>query len=657
MATAGSGEGDGTTSGGRDDDSQRRQTVRRFMGFERDFCNGGRGQRDGTFELGLFTTSTGSQNHYLGIWYKKISPGTVVWVGNRANPIIGNNGVLKLTQQGDLVLLDHNISTIVWYSKSINSTPNEVQNPAAQLLDNGNFVVRNNSGDNIGEFLWQSFDYPFDTLLPGMKLGWDLRTGLNRFLSAQKSIKDVSSSDYALGVNVEGVAQLVLWKGKEIQYRAGSWNGLRFTGTPQLNPNPIFTFNFTYNLDEVYYSYELCNDSVVTELVVNQSGLIHRLTWNDRNRAWILFFVLPSDQCDTFNLCGSHGSCNMDYSPICQCLEGFAPKNARDWSTMDWSGGCVRRTPLECQSGEGFRKYDRIKLPDTRYAMLNASMSFRECEAECSMNCSCTAYAVADIREGSGCLRWFGDLVDMRKLNDNGQEIYIRMAASDLAVEMNCIPKSGNTEEDPKGDIELPIFDFATIATATNNFTFGNKIGEGGFGPVYKGKLCDGLEIAVKRLSRNSHQGLNEFKNEVVKAIDLRVPKKLQHRNLVKLLGCCIQGFFTSSSSRNVVDLRAWKLWRDGNPIELIEESIASSCVPSEVLRCIHVALLCVQHYPDVRPSMPLVSLMLISEATRLPTPKAPGFVRRNLHLTDSSSSFQEIVTTNEMTISLLEPR
>ena len=110
-----------------------------------------------------------------------------------------------------------------------------------------------------------------------------------------------------------------------------------------------------------------------------------------------------------------------------------------------------------------------------------------------------------------------------------------------------------------KEDIELPVFDLTTIANATDNFSRKNKLGEGGFGPVYKvkkknltcpaifffpkytdilifqGTLLEGKEIAVKRLSKNSGQGLNELKNEVL------LIAKLQHRNLVKLLGYCIQ--------------------------------------------------------------------------------------------------------------------
>ncbi|KAG5590143.1 hypothetical protein H5410_040657, partial [Solanum commersonii] len=84
-------------------------------------------------------------------------------------------------------------------------------------------------------------------------------------------------------------------------------------------------------------------------------------------------------------------------------------------------------------------------------------------------------------------------------------------------------------------DLDLPLFDFATILDAINNFFLSNKLGEGGFGPVYKGALKDGQEITINRLSRYSAQGTDEFKNEVI------FIAKLQHRNLVKLLGCYIQ--------------------------------------------------------------------------------------------------------------------
>ncbi|RXH99303.1 hypothetical protein DVH24_011628 [Malus domestica] len=82
---------------------------------------------------------------------------------------------------------------------------------------------------------------------------------------------------------------------------------------------------------------------------------------------------------------------------------------------------------------------------------------------------------------------------------------------------------------------ELFIYDFDSILTATNNFSTTNKLGEGGFGPVYKGKRQEGKETAVKRLSSSSGQGMEEFKNEML------LISKLQHKNLVRIMGCCVK--------------------------------------------------------------------------------------------------------------------
>ncbi|GKE53918.1 G-type lectin S-receptor-like serine/threonine-protein kinase, partial [Tanacetum coccineum] len=81
---------------------------------------------------------------------------------------------------------------------------------------------------------------------------------------------------------------------------------------------------------------------------------------------------------------------------------------------------------------------------------------------------------------------------------------------------------------------DLQSFSLCDIARATDNFSISNKIGEGGFGPVYMGVLEDGQEVAVKKLSETSQQGLDEFRNDVICVL------KLQHQNLVKLLGYCI---------------------------------------------------------------------------------------------------------------------
>ncbi|XP_019171526.1 PREDICTED: cysteine-rich receptor-like protein kinase 10 [Ipomoea nil] len=91
------------------------------------------------------------------------------------------------------------------------------------------------------------------------------------------------------------------------------------------------------------------------------------------------------------------------------------------------------------------------------------------------------------------------------------------------------------SDMDEISTVESLQYDFATIRTATNNFSDSNKLGQGGFGVVYQGKLPNGQEVAVKRLSRDSVQGDLELKNEVI------LVAKLQHRNLVRLLGFCLE--------------------------------------------------------------------------------------------------------------------
>ncbi|KAK1572355.1 hypothetical protein Q3G72_031408 [Acer saccharum] len=162
---------------------------------------------------------------------------------------------------------------------------------------------------------------------------------------------------------------------------------------------------------------------------------------------------------------------------------------------------------------------------------------------------------------------WFGDLIDIRECPPEfswGQDIFLRVPASELVqhyldkkkrikiimvvstvigifilVLVLCTvwKKTKNRGlESREEEEEVPLIDLSTIADATNNFSQANMIGKGGFGPVYKGNLSTGQEIAVKKLSNNSGQGVEEFKSEVV------LIGKLQHRNLVSLLGSCIQG-------------------------------------------------------------------------------------------------------------------
>ncbi|OMP04572.1 S-locus glycoprotein [Corchorus olitorius] len=763
---------------------------------------------DGSFELGFFTPGS-SMNRYLGIWYKNIPMQTIVWVANRMNPITDSTGLLKIETNGRVVLQGQN-ETTVW---SINSTQG-VRNPIVQLLDSSNLVVRDGKDGNSENYLWQSFDYPTDTILPGMKIGWDLRIGLSRRLAAWKSPDDPSPGDLTYGVELGGIPEMVGRKGSEKYFRSGLWNGIGFSGSPIHNNNPVFTYDFVWNKEEVYYTFVLKDKSVMSRVVLDQTkGERQRYTWNPETQTWNLFSVLPSDQCDTYGLWGVNGNCDTSKLPVCQCLKAFKPKLPERWNTSDWSEGCIHNKPLNCQSGNKFIRIQSLKTPDATYSWVNKSINLKECRARCLQNCSCMAYTSLNITgRGSGCAMWFDDLIDVKQFQSiGGQDLYIRVSASELAEGLNYEHKMkisliiatslavllgilvviitfGEAGENKGGneELEIEVFELGTISRATNGFSPNNKLGQGGFGPVYKGTLPIGQEIAVKRLSKSSGQGMNEFRNEV------KLIAKLQHRNLVRILGCCIHGeekmlvyeympnrsldlfifdktrckvldwpkrfqiicgiargllylhqdsrlriihrdlkasnvLLDSKMNPKISDFRlarsfgadqteantnrvvgtygymapeyaldglfsvksdvysfgillleiisgrknrgvyhsgnliehAWKLWKELRPLELADDFLAETdnMSKSEVLRCIHISLLCVQQHPEGRPSMSSVVVMLGSE-NELPLPKQPGFLlHKSPFGTDSSSANYGSSSRNEISLSLLEPR
>lgn len=389
----------------------------------------------GSFELGFFSPSS-SKDRYLGIWYKNIPVRTVVWVANRRNPIKDLSGSLMINSTGSLVL-SNRTNTSVW---STNST-RVAQDPLLQLLDSGNLVVRDIKDGNADIYLWQSFDYPSDTMLPGMKLGWDLRTLLNRRLSAWKSFDDPSPGELSTGIELDAYPQAVMLKGTRKFFRGGPWNGLRFSGAPELKKNPVFDFNFISNQDEVYYIYQLLNKSLITRFIVNETtSTRERYVWVESEMSWKLYSSVPRDYCDTYGLCGANGICVISESPVCQCLEGFKPKLAQSWNSMDWSQGCIRKEPLDCTRKHDFIKFSGLKLPDTTYSWVNKSMNLRECRKACLKNCSCMAYTNSDISgRGNGCVLWFGDLVDIRRVFDGGQDLYIRVPYSNQGVSFSLV--------------------------------------------------------------------------------------------------------------------------------------------------------------------------------------------------------------------------
>ncbi|KAI3862948.1 hypothetical protein MKW92_023270 [Papaver armeniacum] len=794
------------------------------------------------FQLGFFSP-VNSTNRYVGIWYNKISVKNIVWVANRDRPLKDSSGTLRIANDGNLVISDGR-GTILWTTNVSNFATRD--SSVAELSDTGNLVFRLVDDNSTRGVLWQSFDNPTDTFLPLMKIGGSSLTGTKQELTSWKDESDPSVGIFSAGLDlVDNIPQLVVSSNASKRlWRSGAWNSKIFIGMPKLES--VYNDGFYLTKDNrdksIYISFDYLDKSRKQRYVLGYGGELFAEIWNEEKSEWSRSWSTQDDKCDTYAICGPNGSCNVLDSPICSCLIGFVPKSEDEWRNGNWSGGCVRKTQLTCRnssnsshSDDGFMKLGTMKVPD--FAIWSYTNKSKECNRDCLADCSCIAYSYDS---GVGCMTWNESLVDMQKFNQSGEDLYIRLAHSDLIVQIHsgrviiiivvlaatfaitvCAfffwkwlakrrgkhKKNVENKFNPGSIIDEPqvenmfgdnsdhlkVYKFEELAIATNNFNEdNNRLGKGGFGVVYKGKLLDGQEIAVKRLSKGSLQGSEEFKNEVL------VISKVQHRNLVRLLGCCIEkeekmliyeylpnksldallfdptkhelldwrkrfliiegisrgilylhrdsrlkvihrdlkvsnilldedlnpkisdfgmarifagnehqantrrvvgtfgymppeylmeGKFSTKSdvfSFGVLLLEvvsgkrsssfhqqetlaslpayAWELWVD-NKTELLIDSklLCPSTSRMEILRCIHVGLLCIQEFPKDRPSMSAILSMLTSENATLPSPKQPAYVmeRRTSSQSQSDSfpSFQESASINDLTVTNVEGR
>ncbi|KAH0698237.1 hypothetical protein KY289_015719 [Solanum tuberosum] len=539
-----------------------------------------------TFKLGFFSPEN-SANRYVGVMFNMKSQ-SVIWVANRDQPLQDSSGRVTISEDGNLVILNGQGKS-VWSS---NISP-AVRNSTAQLLDTGNLVLKDNSSERV---LWESFSDLSDSYLQHMKLGTDKSTNTTNLLKSWRSPVDPSDGSFSAGIQTETIPQIFIWKNGLPHWRSGPWDKQVFSGVPNMTSFYFSGFelvNDNMGTTYFYYSYAYQGDDIMY-LVLNSTGFLQQKDLYARKNEWEVTWVTPSNECDFYRKCGPFGSCDSESSPICSCLQGFKPKNQEEWVKGNWTNGCIRKTVLEKERNNSnveqgkqdwFLKLQSMKVPDSAIWVPSAK---EDCESDCLRNLSCIAYSYYT---GIGCMHWEGSLIDSQKFSKGGADLFIRLAYTEQgSTSLHLEQKKSNKvairiivpiicsiviailgyisskllakhrgrkrkrellskKSFPsyyklslaRDDIyrvkfeDLTIYNFDMLANATDNFHLSSKLGQGGFGPVYKGKLPEGQEIAVKRLSQSSGQGQEEFMNEVV------VISKLQHRNLVRLLGCCIE--------------------------------------------------------------------------------------------------------------------
>ncbi|KAL6287468.1 hypothetical protein ACE6H2_011858 [Prunus campanulata] len=411
------------------------------------------------FELGFFKPGN-SSNYYIGMWYSKqlISSETIVWVANKETPVSDRfSSVLKISD-GNLVLFNES-NTPIWSTNLASTTTSG--SAQVVLLDSGNLVLRTaGSNGNTSEPLWQSFDHPAHTWLPGAAIGFNTVTNQTLILTSWKSSEDPAPGLFTLELDPNGSnAYLILWNRSRQYWSTGAWDAKSrtFSGVPEMRRNYIYNsyvynYSFVTNKNESYFTYYIYDPQIISRFVMDTSGQLQQLSWLEISSQWNLFWSQPGKRCEVYDSCGAFGSCNEVSTVSCNCLTGFEPKLQRDWNLQAYSGGCKRKTPLHCEnatSADGkqdqFLKMAGMSLPENKQSANVETIA--GCESACLNNCSCTAYAY----------------------NSQGITLYLRLAASEFKMKALFEFVSGrrNSEQSEDGKVRFfPSWAASQISTA-----------------------------------------------------------------------------------------------------------------------------------------------------------------------------------------------
>ncbi|RYQ96981.1 hypothetical protein Ahy_B08g092945 isoform B [Arachis hypogaea] len=464
---------------------------------------------------------------YLGIWYNEVVPMTVVWVAKRNNPLNDSSGLLKITDKGLLVLLNNN-NSIFWSS---NSSSNLTQQPVALLWDSGNLIVNTNNKESE-YILWHCFDYPFDTLLPGMMLGTDLTTGLNRNLTSRSSPDDPSN------IRVLSDPQQDLYVRMSKKHSGNLRSNSEEHEEEELEL-PLFdraTFNFATN--------RFSTDNI---LGTGGFGSVYKVLIKHRNLAKLL-------------------GCCIQVKERMLVYE-FMPDKSLDHFIFDGDKGILLDWPKRFLIINGIALGLLYLHQDSRHRVIHR-----------------------DLKAGNILL----------DIEINPKISYFGLARSIL----------GNKNE------------------ATTNHVVGTY---GYMAPEY---IIDGLF--------STKSDIYSFGVLVLEIVSGKSNRAFNHRyHHFSLLGHA-STFFIEHKSLDIVDA-----------------SIRDSINLPEVMRSIHVGLLCVQQSLEDRPNMSYV-LKVLSSEWELPQPKKLGFfTQRDLvgGSSSSSSSNNKVLSINKLSVSEVDPR
>lgn len=503
----------------------------------------------GQFAFGFYKKDNGFA---IGIWMEAIQQKTVIWTAKRDNPPLPEDVNLRLNFSSDgmdIFTENQDLQTTV-----INAPLQSAF--SASMLDTGNFVLYNSSS----MIIWQSFDFPTDTILPGQRL-----------LENKNLVSSISETNHASGkfqLIMQGDGNLVQYPASNPKAENAYWDSKTFTAGKKVSLNldgngHLYLLNTTTgSIVKDFYRIDSLSNKTICRLTIGFDGIL-RLYSHSLNQGddWISEWSPTSNRCDPIGLCGPNSYCTLlDQHPVCMCPPGFGFIDQeqtilgckKNFST----NGCISK------NGDTFSLWEleHIAWEDNPYS--NVSSSKADCRKDCLMDCNCEVVLFKDqqcrkqmlpLRYGrikDGDQEWITIIKVGVIKNERKKHLpiilfgsvtilvfaLIVLAITGILIYRYRAGKNKNIENDGLiEDVTLRSYTYAELEKATNGFL--DELGRGACGTVFKGVIPNGRKVvAIKRLENVVAEGEREFRNEM-KAIG-----RTYHKNLVKLFGYCHDG-------------------------------------------------------------------------------------------------------------------
>jgi hypothetical protein len=532
---------------------------------------------NGVFSAGFY--AVGENAYCFAIWFNHPShshPHTIVWMANRDQPVNGRRSKLSLLKTGNLILTDAGKFN-VWASNTLSRSPVQLS-----LNNTGNLVLHTLEGDS----LWESFDFPTDTLLPQQQLT------RNTKVVSSKSQSNYSSGFYMLFFNDDNLLSLV-YDGIEITSlywpdpTLVSWDAGRST----YNSSRVAVLDSFGNFTSSDNLTVMSADNWMLlhrRLTVDYDGNIRLYSWDEGT--WVISWQAIQRPCTIHGTCGPNSICSYvaDSGRKCSCLPGYKRKNHRDWFY-----GCEREFNLSCNKKDsGFLLLSHVEFYGYGTEELQ-NYTFNQCKNSCLQLCNCKAFQFKfDEGKGSATCSPKTHLYNGYRSPDFKGDLYLRMPKSNLLstnsvqeFHLDCSSEGtvlqvlNRTYEKsrPNGTVKIMLwlacglgglevvciflvwcllirdqqswgadkqgylpaatgfrkFTYAELKKATKGFS--EEIGRGAGGTVYRGVLSDSRVAAIKRLNE-ANQGESEFLAEV------SIIGRINHMNLIEMWGYCVEG-------------------------------------------------------------------------------------------------------------------